>query len=162
MRYEIKNINPPTTVLKAMELQVAAERQKRALILESEGKRQSQINIAEARKQEVVLASEAVLTEQVNHAKGQAEAILAIATANAAGIEKVAAAIGKAGGTDAVALKIAEQYVDAFRQLAKDSTTLLLPANANDAGSMVAQALTVFDTIKNAKGQPVKGPWQQG
>jgi regulator of protease activity HflC (stomatin/prohibitin superfamily) len=161
MRYEIKNITPPTSVLKAMELQVAADRQKRALILESEGKRQSQINIAEGRKQEVVLQSEAALTDQVNRAKGEAEAILAVAEANAKGIELVSTAIQKNGGADAVGFKIAEQYVSAFKELAKQSTTVLMPANAGDAGSMVAQALAVFDAVKNKAvvDKDAKGPW---
>ncbi|MDE3016621.1 MAG: paraslipin [Pseudomonadota bacterium] len=161
MRYEIKNITPPTSVLKAMELQMAADRQKRATILESEGKMQAQINVAQASKQQVVLASEGALTDQVNRAKGEAEAILAVADATGKGIEMVASAIVKQGGSDAVALRIAEQYVGAFRELAKESTTILLPANAGDAGSMVAQALTVFDAIKNktAAGAAGKGPW---
>lgn len=161
MRYEIKNITPPSSVLKAMELQVAADRQKRALILESEGKRQSQINIAEGKKQEVVLQSEAALTDQVNRAKGEAEAILAVAEATAKGIELVAKSILQSGGAEAVSLKVAEQYVDAFKQLAKESTTLLLPANASDAGSMVAQALTVYDSIRNKTvAGDSKGPWE--
>lgn len=162
MRYEIKNITPPASVLKAMELQMAADRQKRATILESEGKRQSQINVAEGKKQEVVLSSEAALTDQVNRAKGEAEAILAVAEATAKGIELVAQAIMRQGGTDAVSLRIAEQYVGAFKELAKQSTTMLLPANANDAGSMVAQALSVFDTIRNKPGAhdpKAPGPW---
>lgn len=165
MRYEIKNITPPSSVLKAMELQVAADRQKRALILESEGKRQSQINIAEGKKQEIVLQSEGALTDQVNRAKGEAEAILAVAQATAKGIEVVAAAISKQGGSEAMALRVAEQYVGAFRELAQESTTVLLPANAGDAGSMVAQALSVFDAIKNknasspAPASGGKGPW---
>jgi regulator of protease activity HflC (stomatin/prohibitin superfamily) len=152
MRYEIKNITPPSSVLKAMELQMAADRQKRATILESEGKRQSQINVAEGKKQEIVLSSEGALTDQVNRAKGEAEAILAVAEATAKGIEMVALAIQKQGGGEAVALKIAEQYVSAFKELAKDSTTVILPANANDAGSMVAQALTIFDAIRQKSG----------
>jgi regulator of protease activity HflC (stomatin/prohibitin superfamily) len=163
MRYEIKNITPPTTVLKAMELQVAAERQKRAEILQSEGLRQSKINMAEGQKQEVVLNSEGALTDQVNRAKGEAEAILAVAEATAKGLELIAAAIQKNGGEQAVALKIAEQYVGAFSELAKTSTTVLLPANANDAGSMVAQALTVFDQIRarqhEAKETRKAAPW---
>ena len=173
MRYEIKNISPPQSVLKAMELQMAAERQKRAIILESEGKRQQQINVAEGRKQEMVLQSEGALTDQVNRAKGEAEAILAVAEATAKGIELVAEAIRHEGGADAVSLRIAEQYVAAFRELAKETTTLLLPANASDAGSMVAQALAVFDTVKQRPqgayvhptgGKPVgeggnKSPW---
>lgn len=160
MRYEIKNITPPSSVLKAMELQVAADRQKRAAILESEGKMQAQINAAQGAKQQVVLTSEGALTDQVNRAKGEAEAILAVAEATAKGIEMVAAAIAKQGGSDAVALRIAEQYVGAFRELAKETNTILLPANTGDAGSMVAQALSVFDTIRN---KPVagKGPWNQ-
>lgn len=171
MRYEIKNITPPQSVLKAMELQMAADRQKRATILESEGKRQSQINAAEGKKQEVVLGSEASMIDQVNRAKGEAEAIFAVAEATAKGIEVVANSIMKTGGTEAVSLKIAEQYVAAFSKLAQASTTVLLPANASDAGSMVAQALTVFDSIKNktaqaqianselANNQAPKSPW---
>lgn len=157
MRYEIKNITPPNSVLKAMELQVAADRQKRAAILESEGKMQAQINAAEAQKRQVVLASEGALTDQVNRAKGEAEAILAVAEATAKGIEMVASSINKQGGSDAVSLRVAEQYVSAFGKLAQEGTTILLPANASDAGSMVAQALSVFDGIRN-KGAG-KGPW---
>lgn len=159
MRYEIKNIDPPKTVLKAMELQVAAEREKRAQILKSEGQRQSDINIAEGQAQEVVLESEAAMTDQINRARGEAEAILSVAEARARGIEMVAEAIMKQGGSDAVALRIAEDYVSAFGKLAKESTTLLLPANANDIGGTVAQALAVFDTIK-AKQAGMKGPWE--
>jgi regulator of protease activity HflC (stomatin/prohibitin superfamily) len=146
-----------------MELQVAADRQKRAAILESEGKMQAQINAAQGAKQQVVLASEGALTDQVNRAKGEAEAILAVAEATGKGIEMVAAAIMKQGGGDAVALRVAEQYVSAFRELAKESNTILLPANTGDAGSMVAQALGVFETIRNktapsgSAGKP--GPW---
>lgn len=151
MRYEIRNINPPKTVLQAMELQVAADRKKRAEILDSEGKRQSAINIAEGEKQNIVLRSEASLTDQVNRAKGQAEAIRAVAIATAEGIREVAKAIQEKGGADAVALRVAEQYVEAFSELAKESTTILLPSNPGDAGSMVAQAMSVFETIKKNK-----------
>lgn len=160
MRYEIKNITPPNTVLKAMELQVAADRQKRAEILQSEGQRQAKINMAEGAKQEVVLNSEAALTDQVNRAKGEAEAIIAVAEATAKGIEMIAKAIAAPGGQEAISLRVAEQYVTAFSKLAKTSTTVLLPANANDTGSMVAQALTVFDQIKT-KGLEAKGPWKK-
>lgn len=148
MRYEIRNINPPRSVLQAMELQVAADRQKRAEILNSEGKSQSVINLATADKQQVVLRSEAALVDQTNRAKGQAEAIRQVALATADGIREVAKAINEKGGSDAVALRVAEKYVEAFGELAKQSTTLLLPANANDAGSMVAQAMAVFETAK--------------
>ena len=160
MRYEIKNITPPKTVINAMELQVAAERKKRAEILDSEGIRQSKINVAEGDKQEIVLESEAAMTDQINRAKGEAEAIREVARATAEGIETVAAAIQKAGGEEAVSLKIAEQYVAAFGKLAKESNTILLPANTADAGSMVAQALAVFGSIKQG-GTPPSGPWTQ-
>ncbi|MBV8938888.1 MAG: hypothetical protein JO089_03495, partial [Alphaproteobacteria bacterium] len=150
MRYEIKNITPPTSVLKAMELQMAAERQKRAVILESEGKRQSQINVAEAGKQQVVLQSEGAMIDQINRAKGEAEAILAVAKATAGGIEMVADALQRRGGDGAVALRVAEQYVAAFRELARSGTTVLLPANAGDAAGMTAQALAVFGAVRHA------------
>lgn len=182
MRYEIKNITPPNTVLKAMELQVAAERQKRAEILQSEGNRQSrinnaegerqaqilqseaqrqaQINNAEGQKQQVVLASEGAMTDQINRAKGEAEAIVAIANATAEGIETIAKAISQQGGEQAIALRVAEQYVAAFEKIAKLSTTVLLPANAADAGSMVAQALSVFDQMRNSRNAVTPAtPW---
>ena len=149
LRYEIKDITPPDNVRQAMELQVAAERQKRAEILNSEGQRQSQINIAEGGKRDVVLQSEAAMTDQVNRAKGEAEAILAVARATAEGIELVASSIQKSGGEKAVALRLAEQYIDAFSNLAKTTNTVLLPEKTGDIGSMVAQALAVFNTIQN-------------
>mgnify|MGYP000430390521 FL=1 len=148
LRYEIKDITPPDNVRQAMELQVAAERKKRAEVLDSEGKRQSQINIAEGIKQEVVLKSEAAMTDQINRAKGEAEAILQVAKATAEGIEMVAASIDKSGGEKAVALRLAEQYIEAFSKLAKENNTLILPATTGDAGSMVAQALSIFNSIQ--------------
>ena len=148
LRYEIKDITPPDNVRQAMELQVAAERQKRAEVLDSEGKRQSQINIAEGIKQEVVLKSEAAMTDQINRAKGEAEAILQVAKATAEGIELVAVSIEKSGGEKAVALRLAEQYIEAFAKLAKENNTLILPAKTDDAGSMVAQALSIFNSIQ--------------
>jgi regulator of protease activity HflC (stomatin/prohibitin superfamily) len=155
LRYEIKDITPPRNVREAMELQVAAERQKRAQILNSEGTRQAQINIAEGGKQEVVLESEASMTDQINRAKGEAEAILRVADATAKGITLIAEAVRQPGGNEAVSLKIAQQYVTAFEKLAKESNTILLPADTGNAGSMVAQALGVFQTIKDAQS---KGP----
>ena len=148
LRYEIKDITPPDNVRQAMELQVAAERKKRAEVLDSEGKRQSQINIAEGIKQEVVLKSEAAMIDQINRAKGEAEAILQVAKATAEGIEMVAASIDKSGGEKAVALRLAEQYIEAFSKLAKENNTLILPAKTDDAGSMVAQALSIFNSIQ--------------
>jgi regulator of protease activity HflC (stomatin/prohibitin superfamily) len=152
MRYEIKDIKPPATVLKAMELQVAAERQKRAEILESEGRKQSKINLAEAEKQEVVLRSEAAMIDQINRAKGEAEARILVAEANAKGIEIVGESIRTQGGSEAVSLKIAEQYVSAFGNLAKLGTTVVVPASVNDAGSMVAQALGIFNSMREKQG----------
>jgi len=151
MRYEIKDIQPPQTILKAMELQVAAERQKRAQILESEGNRQSKINQAEGEKAQVVLSSEASYTDQVNRARGEAEAVLCVAEATAKSIEVVANAIQKNGGSEAVSLKIAEQYVQAFGELAKTTNTVLLPANLAEPASMVAQAMNIFDQVKATK-----------
>lgn len=151
MRYEIKDINPPKTVLQAMELQVAAERKKRAEILESEGRREAQINISEADKREVVLQSEAAMIDQINRAKGESEAIVSVATATAEGIKQVASSIQSQGGSDAVSLRIAEQYISAFKELAKQSNTILLPASANDISglsSVVAQGVSIFDAIK--------------
>lgn len=148
LRYEIKDITPPATVLKAMELQVAAERRKRAEVLESEGKRQYQINLAEGAKREAVLKSEGAMTDQINRAKGEAEAILEVARATAEGIETVAVSIEKSGGEKAVALRLAEQYIEAFGKLAQMTNTVLLPEKTGDIGSMVAQALAVFNTIQ--------------
>jgi regulator of protease activity HflC (stomatin/prohibitin superfamily) len=148
LRYEIKDITPPDNVRQAMELQVTAERKKRAEVLESEGKRQSQINLAEGQKQQVVLSSEAAMTDQINRAKGEAEAILAVARATAEGIELVAASVQKTGGEKAVALRLAEQYIQAFSKLAQETNTILLPAQTGDAGAMVAQALSVFNNIQ--------------
>jgi regulator of protease activity HflC (stomatin/prohibitin superfamily) len=148
LRYEIKDITPPDNVRQAMELQVTAERKKRAEVLESEGKRQSQINLAEGQKQEVVLSSEAAMTDQINRAKGEAEAILAVARATAQGIELVAASVQKTGGEKAVALRLAEQYIQAFSKLAQETNTILLPAQTGDAAAMVAQALSVFNNIQ--------------
>jgi len=158
MRYEIKNIDPPKTITLAMEKQVAADRQKRADILESEGRRDAMINVAEGDKQEVVKQSEAAKIDQINRAEGEAEAILAVAEATAKGIEMVASAIQKQGGSEAVSLKVAEQYVNAFSKLAKESTTVLLPANANDIGASVAQALTVFDQIRHNRSNAASAP----
>ncbi len=149
MRYEIKDIQPPTTILEAMELQVAAERQKRALIMESEGQRQAKINVSEGEKAQVVLSSEAAYIDQVNRAKGEAEAILFVAEATAKGIDIVAKSIIEEGGQSAVALRVAEQYMVAFGKLAKESNTLLLPANLESPSSFIAQAMGIYGEVKN-------------
>jgi regulator of protease activity HflC (stomatin/prohibitin superfamily) len=148
LRYEIKNITPPADVLAAMEKQMRAEREKRAVILTSEGQRDAAINRAEGLKQQVIKASEARKQQQINEAAGQAEAILAVATATAEGIRQVAIAIETPGGDDAVRLRVAEQYVTQLGQLAKGSTNLILPANVADVGAMVSLAMNVLGQQK--------------
>ena len=134
LRYEIKNITPPHDILAAMEKQMRAEREKRAVILTSEGARDAVINNAEGAKQETIKNSEARRQQQINEAEGQASAILAVATATAEGIRRVANAMQDPGGAQAVQLRVAEQYITQFGQLAKESNTLVIPANAADVG----------------------------
>lgn len=141
LRYEIKNITPPKDVLNAMEKQMRAEREKRALVLTSEGERDAAINQAEGEKQQVIKASEAKKQQQINEAEGAAAAILAIAQATADGLRKVAESIVVPGGQEAVQLRVAEQYIAKFGELAKSSNTLVLPASISDVGSMIALAM---------------------
>ena len=147
LRYEIKNITPPHDILAAMEKQMRAEREKRAVILTSEGTRDAAINTAEGVKQEVIKASEARKQQQINEAEGQASAIMAVATATAEGIRKVAESIKMEGGYEAVQLRVAEQYIGQFGELAKKSNTLVLPANAADVGSMIALAMQSINAM---------------
>ncbi len=144
LRYEIKNITPPGDVLAAMEKQMRAEREKRAVILASEGQRDAAINSAEGAKQQVIKASEAKKQQQINEAEGQASAILAVARATAEGLKSVANTINSPGGMEAVQLRVAEAYVTQFGHLAKASNTLVLPANLSDVGSMLTLALNVI------------------
>ena len=148
LRYEIKNITPPHDVLAAMEKQMRAEREKRAVILTSEGERDAAINKAEGDKQQVIKASEARRQQQINEAEGQASAILAVATATAAGIQKVAETIRQPGGLEATQLRVAENYIVQFGELAKKTTTMILPANVADTAAMVATAMKVFQQTK--------------
>jgi regulator of protease activity HflC (stomatin/prohibitin superfamily) len=143
LRYEIKNITPPQDVLAAMEKQMRAEREKRATILNSEGARDSAINTAEGQKQQVIKASEARKQQQINEAEGQGAAILTVATATAEGIRRVAEAIEAPGGVEAVQLRVAEQYIREFGNLARTGTTMIIPANVTDVAAMIATALTV-------------------
>jgi regulator of protease activity HflC (stomatin/prohibitin superfamily) len=145
LRYEIKNITPPQDVLAAMEKQMRAEREKRAVILTSEGKRDAAINTAEGTKQETIKQSEARKQQQINEAEGEAAAITAVATATAEGIRRVAEAITMPGGHEAVQLRVAEQYIGQFGELAKKSNTLVLPANVADVGSMIALAMAALN-----------------
>jgi len=144
LRYEIKNITPPHDVLAAMEKQMRAEREKRAVILTSEGQRDAAINAAEGEKQQVIKASEARRQQQINEAEGQANAILAVAKATAEGIRQVAIAIKEPGGLEATQLRVAENYLVQFGELAQKTNTMILPANVADVASMVATAMRVF------------------
>ncbi len=144
LRYEIKNIEPPADVLAAMEKQMRAEREKRAVILTSEGQRDAAINTAEGEKQQVIKASEASRQQQINEAEGQAAAIRAVAAATAEGIRAVASAIRTDGGMEAVQLRVAEQYVTQFGNLAQKTNTVVVPANVSDVAGMIAAAMKVF------------------
>ena len=156
LRYEIKNINPPTDVLSAMEKQMRAEREKRAVILTSEGERDANINQAEGEKQRVIKQSEAAKQQQINEAEGEAQAILAVATATAEGLRQVATAVSTVGGHEAMQLRVAEDYVRQFGNLAKAANTLIVPANLSDVASMIALATKVFEhrTADSAPDQP--------
>ena len=158
LRYEIKNITPPHDVLAAMEKQMRAEREKRAVILTSEGTRDAAINTADGVKQEVIKASEARKQQQINEAEGQATAIMAVATATAEGIRRVAEAIKLPGGYEAVQLRVAEQYIGQFGELAKKSNTLVLPANVADVGSMIALAMKAVGKEPGAAGHEPRVP----
>jgi len=140
LRYEIKNINPPQDVLSAMEKQMRAEREKRAVILTSEGERDAKINEAEGGKQQVIKESEAAKQQKINEAEGEAEAILAVSAATAEGIRRVADALETPGGDKAMQLRIAEQYIEEFGRLAKTGNTFVVPSNLSDIASMIALA----------------------
>ncbi len=153
LRYEIRDIHAPSAVVKAMHRQVEAERSKRAEILESEGQRQSAINIAEGRKQSVILASEALKSEQINMATGEAEAILVRANATAKGIEAVAKTISEneASAQGAMSYGVAEKYVEAFGNLAKQGTAVVVPGNVGDMGGLIASAMAVYGKINEGQ-----------
>ena len=143
-RYEIKNITPPLTVKDALEKQMRAEREKRAAIAESEGERQSKINIAEGAKQEAIKESEGEKMKRINEAEGRAQEIELVATATAEGIRKIAEAISSPGGADAVNLRVAEQYITEFGKLAKASNTLIIPSTLSDVGGMVGAVTSLL------------------
>jgi len=145
LRYEIKNITPPKDVLAAMEKQMRAEREKRAVILTSEGERDAAVNVAEGQKQQVIKASEAKRQQEMNEAEGAASAILSIAAATAEGIRRVAESIQVPGGVEAVQLRVAEQYITQFGELARTTNSLIVPANVADIGAMIATAMTVVN-----------------
>jgi len=143
LRYEVKDITPPEIVLKAMQMQLTAEREKRALIAKSEGQRTQKINEAEGERQAAIARSEGDKTAAINRAEGEAEAIKMLSLANAEAIKNVAKAIEEQGGTDAVNMKLAQQYIDAFAHLAKENNTMIIPSNLSDVSSMIASAMAV-------------------
>jgi regulator of protease activity HflC (stomatin/prohibitin superfamily) len=156
LRYEIKNINPPADVLQAMEKQMRAEREKRAVILTSEGERDAKINQAEGEKQRVIKESEATKQLQINEAAGEAEAILAVATATAEGLRRVADAVSAAGGREAMQLRVAESYIQQFGNLARTGNTLVVPANLSDIAGMIALATKVFEQSRAPAAPPAR------
>lgn len=143
LRYEIKDLTPPNEILRAMQAQITAEREKRALIAASEGRRQEQINIATGEREAAIARSEGEKQAQINSAQGEASAVLAIAEATAKAITQVAESVRQPGGLEAVNLKVAERYVDAFGNIAKQGNTLIVPANLADMGGLIASAMTV-------------------
>ena len=147
LRYEIKDLTPPKEILHAMQAQITAEREKRALIAASEGRKQEQINIAEGQREASIAKSEGDKISQINQAQGEAAAILAKAEANAAAIRQIAAAIESQGGLQAVNLKVAEQYVEALSGIAKTSNTIVVPQNLADVGGLVATATTMLKAL---------------
>lgn len=150
-RYEVKNIFPPQSIKDAMEKQMRAEREKRAVIAESEGTKQAKINNAEGDKQELIKKSEGEMQKRINEATGRASEIEQVAKATANGLKAIALAISEENGLNAVNLRVAEQYLGAFGNLAKQNNTLILPANLSDIGSIVATATSVFNEVKDKK-----------
>ncbi|PIR21478.1 MAG: paraslipin [Deltaproteobacteria bacterium CG11_big_fil_rev_8_21_14_0_20_47_16] len=148
LRYEIKSITPPHDVIAAMEKQMRAEREKRAKILESEGDRDSKINRAEGEKQQVIKNSEASRQQKINEAEGQASAILAVAKATSDGLKMVSSVLAAPGGQDAARLRVAEEYVKQFGELAKESNTMIIPASVSEVSGMIATAMSVFEKTR--------------
>ncbi len=160
LRYEIKDLTPPAVILQAMQQQITAEREKRAVVAASEGRKQEQINLATGAREAAIAESEGEKQAAINKAEGEAAATLAIAKATAEALRHIAEATRAPGGMDAVNLKVAEQYVQAFAQLAKEGNTILLPSNMNDMGSMIASAMSIMrntdpKTVSTEAAKPV-------
>ena len=154
LRYEVKNLTPPEVILRAMQAQITAEREKRALIAKSEGEKQQEINLAEGEKQAAILTSEGQKQSAINKAQGEATALRVVADATAAAVTAVAEAIGKEGGLQAANLKVAELYIGALGNLAKTNNTMIVPTNLSDVASVVASAMTVLDRTKGGMAKP--------
>ena len=152
LRYEIRDISPPQAVRMAMEMQAEAERRRRALILDSEGEREAEVNLAQGKKLSAVLASEAMMQERINVAKGEAAAIEAHAEASAKAVTLLSQALSQPGAENAAGLRVAEQYVSAFKQLAGSGSAVVIPANTGDVGAMVAQAMAVYKATAGCSG----------
>jgi regulator of protease activity HflC (stomatin/prohibitin superfamily) len=152
LRYEIKNLTPPEAILRSMQAQITAEREKRALIAKSEGQRQQEINLADGEKQAAVLQSEGQKIAAINRAEGEAKAITTIAAANAAAVRAVAASMNEPGGMNAANLKVAEIYVHAFANLAKTGNTLIVPSNLSDLSTLVSSAMTIVSGARAHEG----------
>ncbi|KAM6975330.1 stomatin-like protein 2, mitochondrial [Tautogolabrus adspersus] len=157
LRYEIKDIHVPPRVKESMQMQVEAERKKRATVLESEGSREAAINVAEGQKQSQILASEGEKAENINKAAGEAQAIMAKAEAKAKAIIMLSEALAAHNGNAAASLSVAEQYVSAFSNLAKESNTILLPSNSGDITGMVTQAMSIYSTLAKTSQKAAPG-----
>jgi regulator of protease activity HflC (stomatin/prohibitin superfamily) len=151
LRYEIKSLTPPDAILRAMQAQITAEREKRAVIATSEGKRQQEINLADGERQAAILASEGQKQAAINRAQGEAQAIELVANANANAVRVVAAAMETPGGMSAANLKVAGQYIEAFANLAKTNNTLIIPSTVSDVAGVVASAMTVLDKARGVE-----------
>ena len=156
LRYEVKDIVPPESVKDALEKQMRAERERRAVVAKSEGERQAQINISEGARQEMINLSEAQKLKQINEAEGKAAEIMLIAEATAQGLRAIASAIQEEGGLDAVNLRVAEQYVKEFGQLAKTNNTLIIPSNLGDVGGMVCTIMKSMEAARDTKQMPAR------
>ena len=151
LRYEIKDLTPPGEILRAMQAQITAEREKRALIAKSEGQRQEEINLADGEKQAFILKSEGAKQSAINNAQGDAQALELIAQATANAVKMVADALNQPGGLSAANLKVAELYIQAFGQLARTNNTLIVPSNVSDIAGLVAGAMTVLEGAKRVE-----------
>jgi regulator of protease activity HflC (stomatin/prohibitin superfamily) len=156
LRYEIKSLTPPEAILRAMQAQITAEREKRAVIATSEGKRQQEINLADGERQAAILESEGQKQAQINKAQGEAGAIELVANANANAVRVVAEAIEGKGGMSAANLKVAEKYIEAFGNLAKTNNTLIIPSNLADLAGLIATGMTVLDRTKAGEAAATK------